>query len=67
MEADVPTERFQFTGVGGHQLAASLDVPEREPLEIISSPIDLVMEEHQDKGEDAAEQDQPDAPPVDQA
>src|SRR3981081_4120576 len=32
MEADVPTERFQFTGVGGHQLAASLDLPEREPL-----------------------------------
>jgi uncharacterized OsmC-like protein/fermentation-respiration switch protein FrsA (DUF1100 family) len=28
----VPTERFQFTGVGGHQLAASLDLPEREPL-----------------------------------
>jgi len=32
MEADVPTERFQFTGVGGHQLAASLDLPEAEPL-----------------------------------
>jgi uncharacterized OsmC-like protein/fermentation-respiration switch protein FrsA (DUF1100 family) len=32
MEADVPTERFQFTGVGGHQLAASLELPEREPL-----------------------------------
>jgi len=32
MEANVPTERFQFTGVGGHQLAASLDMPEREPL-----------------------------------
>jgi len=32
MEADVPTERFQFTGVGGHQLAASLDLPEREPI-----------------------------------
>src|ERR1700737_1696838 len=32
MEADVPTERFQFTGVGGHQLAASLDLPEQEPL-----------------------------------
>src|ERR1700682_3442439 len=31
MEADVPTERFQFTGVGGHQLAAALDLPEREP------------------------------------
>jgi uncharacterized OsmC-like protein/fermentation-respiration switch protein FrsA (DUF1100 family) len=28
----VPTERFQFTGSGGHQLAAALDVPEREPL-----------------------------------
>jgi uncharacterized OsmC-like protein/pimeloyl-ACP methyl ester carboxylesterase len=28
----VPTERFQFTGEGGHQLAASLDMPEREPL-----------------------------------
>src|SRR3954465_3851572 len=28
----VPTERFQFTGGGGHQLAASLDLPEREPL-----------------------------------
>jgi putative redox protein len=32
MEADVPTERFQFTGEGGHQLAAALDMPEREPL-----------------------------------
>jgi putative redox protein len=31
MEADVPTERFQFTGVGGDQLAAALDLPEREP------------------------------------
>jgi uncharacterized OsmC-like protein/pimeloyl-ACP methyl ester carboxylesterase len=28
----VPTERFQFTGVGGHQLAAALDMPEREPI-----------------------------------
>jgi putative redox protein len=28
----MPTERFQFTGVGGHQLAATLDLPEREPL-----------------------------------
>src|ERR1700694_4539706 len=28
---NVPTERFQFTGVGGHQLAAALDLPEREP------------------------------------
>src|SRR5665213_340991 len=26
------TERFQFTGEGGHQLAATLDMPEREPL-----------------------------------
>jgi putative redox protein len=32
MEATMPTERFQFTGEGGHQLAASLDLPEREPL-----------------------------------
>jgi len=28
----MPTERFQFTGEGGHQLSASLDLPEREPL-----------------------------------
>jgi putative redox protein len=28
----MPTERFQFTGEGGYQLAASLDMPEREPL-----------------------------------
>src|SRR3982074_2001419 len=28
----MPTERLQFTGVGGHQLDASLDLPEREPL-----------------------------------
>jgi putative redox protein len=28
----VPTERFQFTGEGGHQLAAALDMPEREPI-----------------------------------
>ncbi|SHG86647.1 bifunctional alpha/beta hydrolase/OsmC family protein [Bradyrhizobium erythrophlei] len=28
----MPTERFQFTGEGGLQLAASLDMPEREPL-----------------------------------
>jgi len=27
----VPIERFQFTGEGGHQLAAALDLPEREP------------------------------------
>jgi uncharacterized OsmC-like protein/fermentation-respiration switch protein FrsA (DUF1100 family) len=25
------TERFQFTGEGGHRLAAALDMPEREP------------------------------------
>ena len=28
----MPTERFQFTGEGGHQLAAALDMPEHEPL-----------------------------------
>src|SRR5260370_29128493 len=28
----MPTERFQFTGVGGHQRAASLELPEREPV-----------------------------------
>jgi uncharacterized OsmC-like protein/alpha/beta superfamily hydrolase len=28
----VPTERFQFTGEGGHQLAAALDLPERAPV-----------------------------------
>lgn len=28
----MPTERFQFTGEGGHQLAATLDLPEREPV-----------------------------------
>src|SRR5258707_13221026 len=27
----MPTERFQFTGSEGHKLAASLDLPEREP------------------------------------
>src|SRR3990170_8495130 len=27
----MPTERFQFTGQGGHQLAASLDMPEQAP------------------------------------
>jgi len=27
----VPIERFQFTGEDGHQLAAALDLPEREP------------------------------------
>jgi putative redox protein len=26
----VPIERFQFTGVGGHQLAAALDLPDRD-------------------------------------
>ncbi|MBV9563334.1 MAG: alpha/beta fold hydrolase [Bradyrhizobium sp.] len=26
------TERFTFTGEGGHQLAAALDLPEREPV-----------------------------------
>src|SRR6476659_3024038 len=26
----MPTERFQFTGVGGHQLAAALDTPDGE-------------------------------------
>jgi uncharacterized OsmC-like protein/fermentation-respiration switch protein FrsA (DUF1100 family) len=28
----MPTERFQFEGEGGHQLAATLDLPEREPV-----------------------------------
>ena len=28
----MPTERFQFTSSQGHQLAAALDLPEREPL-----------------------------------
>jgi putative redox protein len=28
----VPTERFQFIAEGGHRLAASLDLPEREPI-----------------------------------
>ncbi|RJF66767.1 bifunctional alpha/beta hydrolase/OsmC family protein [Rhodopseudomonas palustris] len=27
----MPTERFQFTGSGGHQLAAALDLPEATP------------------------------------
>jgi uncharacterized OsmC-like protein/alpha-beta hydrolase superfamily lysophospholipase len=27
----MPTERFQFEGEGGHQLAAALDLPDREP------------------------------------
>jgi uncharacterized OsmC-like protein/alpha-beta hydrolase superfamily lysophospholipase len=28
----MPTERFQFTSEDGHQLAAALDLPDREPL-----------------------------------
>ncbi|QPF89729.1 bifunctional alpha/beta hydrolase/OsmC family protein [Bradyrhizobium commune] len=28
----MPTERFQFTGEGGHQLAAALELPDGEPL-----------------------------------
>ena len=32
MEISMPTERFQFTGEGGHQLAAALDLPDGEPL-----------------------------------
>jgi hypothetical protein len=28
----MPTERFRFSSSGGHQLAAALDLPEREPL-----------------------------------
>src|SRR5436305_4917047 len=32
MESNVPTERFQFRGEGGHQLAAALDLPDGEPL-----------------------------------
>jgi uncharacterized OsmC-like protein/pimeloyl-ACP methyl ester carboxylesterase len=28
----MPTERFQFEGVGGHQLAAALDLPSETPL-----------------------------------
>src|ERR1700688_4345756 len=32
METHMPTERFQFTGEGGPQLAAALDLPEREPV-----------------------------------
>ena len=27
----MPTERFQFTGEGGHMLAAALELPEGEP------------------------------------
>jgi len=32
MEATVPTEKYQFTGSEGQQLAAALDMPEREPV-----------------------------------
>ncbi len=28
----MPTERFQFEGDGGHQLAATLDLPDHEPI-----------------------------------
>lgn len=28
----MPTERFQFAGSGGHQLAAALDLPDAQPL-----------------------------------
>ena len=28
----MPTERFQFEGEGSHQLAAALDLPDREPI-----------------------------------
>src|ERR1700749_4427093 len=28
----MPTEKFQFTGEGGHQLAAALDPPEAPPI-----------------------------------
>ena len=28
----MPTEKFQFTGEGGHQLAAALDLPDGEPI-----------------------------------
>src|SRR5258708_12462892 len=28
----MPTERFQFASSDGHQLAAALDLPEREPI-----------------------------------
>jgi putative redox protein len=31
-EAAVPTEKFQFAGSEGQQLAAALDLPEREPV-----------------------------------
>src|SRR5580704_9284229 len=32
MENDMPTERFQFASAEGHQLAAALDLPDREPV-----------------------------------
>jgi uncharacterized OsmC-like protein/pimeloyl-ACP methyl ester carboxylesterase len=32
LEAAVPTEKFQFMGSEGQQLAAALDLPEREPV-----------------------------------
>ena len=32
METPMPTEKFQFTGEGGHQLAAALDLPDGEPI-----------------------------------
>jgi uncharacterized OsmC-like protein/fermentation-respiration switch protein FrsA (DUF1100 family) len=32
MEAVVPSEKFQFAGAEGHQLAAALDLPEAAPL-----------------------------------
>ncbi len=32
VEVIMPTERFQFEGEGGHLLAATLDLPDREPL-----------------------------------
>src|SRR5512139_3069104 len=31
MEPLMPTERFQFTGEGGHMLAAALELPDGEP------------------------------------
>src|SRR6201990_3328350 len=32
MEARMRSEKFQFTGEGGHQLAAALDLPDGEPV-----------------------------------
>src|SRR5438094_7753721 len=32
MGEPMPTERFQFTGEGGHQLAAALELPDGEPV-----------------------------------